>query len=45
MEDCELFEFNMARVAGGLLGVNHESGAIVALVLLNDSRWQLFHSS
>ena len=32
LEDCELFEFNMAGAAGGLLGVCHESGAIVVLV-------------
>ncbi len=42
LEDCELFEFNMACAAGGLLGVSHESGAIV--VLANDGWWQLFHS-
>ncbi len=32
LEDCELFEFNMAGAAGGLLGVCHEAGAIVVLV-------------
>jgi hypothetical protein len=31
-EDCELFKFNMARAAGRLLGVCHESGAIVVLI-------------
>ena len=32
LEDCKLFEFNMACAAGRLLGVCHESGAIVVLV-------------
>jgi hypothetical protein len=41
-EDCKLFEFNMAGAAGRLLGICHESGAIV--VLADDGGWQLFHS-
>jgi hypothetical protein len=35
-EDCKLFQFNMARAAGRLLGVGHKSCAIV--VLIDDGR-------
>ena len=41
-EDSELLEFNVARAAGRLLGVSHESCCVI--VLADDGWWQLLRS-
>ena len=43
LEDCELFEVNMAGASGVVLGVGHKLGSAI-VVLVCDGGQDLFHA-